>query len=286
MIIQLKDGRHLAYNEYGDPSGTPLFFFHGTPGSRNCIKDDPMIAHSRIRLILPDRPGMGLSDPHPARSFASWAEDVCETADALSIGKFHVAGGSGGGPHALACATYAPGRVISSTLISSAAPPDLPGLRKGMSRGNATGFFLAKYAPFVLHWAFSDYKKLVDKRPQVLVEATLKELCPRDREVLADFEDTDMFIEELREAFSQGSQGVCRDFLLVARPWNFDYTKIMAPVFIWHGLADTLMPCDPAKVLASMIPGCEAHFIDGAGHLMMEDEDLCRRILERIRSAG
>ncbi len=32
--ISLKDGRFLSYAEYGDPQGKPVFFFHGTPGSR------------------------------------------------------------------------------------------------------------------------------------------------------------------------------------------------------------------------------------------------------------
>ena len=33
-IITLSDGRRLGYAEYGDPTGWPLMFFHGTPGSR------------------------------------------------------------------------------------------------------------------------------------------------------------------------------------------------------------------------------------------------------------
>lgn len=162
MISILKDGRKLSWIEAGDPAGTPLFFFHGTPGSRNCIPDDPLIAEAGIRLILTDRPGMGLSDPHQKRSYQSWADDVCQLADSLSIGHFHVAGASGGGPHALACAVYAPQRVLS----------------------------------------------------------------------------------------------------------------------------DTLMPCAPSKLLAQMIPGCDTRFIANAGHLMLEDETICRQILEKVKNTG
>lgn len=32
--LQLPDGRTLAYAEYGDPDGTPVFSCHGLPGSR------------------------------------------------------------------------------------------------------------------------------------------------------------------------------------------------------------------------------------------------------------
>ena len=30
----LGDGRALAYAEFGDPSGKPVFYFHGFPGCR------------------------------------------------------------------------------------------------------------------------------------------------------------------------------------------------------------------------------------------------------------
>jgi len=34
QYAQLPDGRRLAYQEYGDPNGSPVFFFHGWLGSR------------------------------------------------------------------------------------------------------------------------------------------------------------------------------------------------------------------------------------------------------------
>jgi pimeloyl-ACP methyl ester carboxylesterase len=63
--LYLRDGRRLGYAEYGDPQGLPVFFFHGTPGSRfECghadIADD--FRRAGARLIAPDRPGIGLSD--------------------------------------------------------------------------------------------------------------------------------------------------------------------------------------------------------------------------------
>ena len=30
----LRDGRALSFAEFGDPSGKPVFYFHGFPGSR------------------------------------------------------------------------------------------------------------------------------------------------------------------------------------------------------------------------------------------------------------
>jgi pimeloyl-ACP methyl ester carboxylesterase len=75
--IQLDDGRRIAYCEYGDPHGKPVFFFHGTPGSRH----EPLLSHGAAqtygyRLIAPDRPGIGRSDRHNGRSLLGWADDV------------------------------------------------------------------------------------------------------------------------------------------------------------------------------------------------------------------
>ncbi|MBN2434203.1 MAG: alpha/beta hydrolase [Spirochaetes bacterium] len=287
LHITLSDGRKLAFIEIGDPQGVPVFFFHGTPGSRKCLKEDATaFIQNGIRIIAADRPGMGMSDPQAKRSFKGWAGDVRELADYLGIERYHVAGGSGGGPHALACGIYTSARVLSVTLISSAAPPDVPGLSKGMSKGNRLGFFAARYLPFLLRMGFKSYAKLVKKNPDALIHSIKKQLCPWDRAV---FEKADSeavmekaFIDELGEAFRQNPLYAAEDFLLVARPWNFDFTQLDMPVFLWHGEADTLMPAEPVRQLVKMIPGCDAAFIPEAGHLLLESEDVGKQILQKI----
>ena len=37
QLLRLSDGRQLGYADYGDPDGTPVMFFHGTPGSRRSV---------------------------------------------------------------------------------------------------------------------------------------------------------------------------------------------------------------------------------------------------------
>jgi pimeloyl-ACP methyl ester carboxylesterase len=58
--IRLSDGRRLAYAEYGDPQGKPVFFFHGTPGSRLFHHPDASVAASAgARIIAIDRQDSG-----------------------------------------------------------------------------------------------------------------------------------------------------------------------------------------------------------------------------------
>src|SRR5688572_7771596 len=102
--VRLRDGRTLAYAEYGTPQGRPLFWFHGTPGSRLQYIEFPESADLGLRVIAVDRPGCGLSDRKAGRTVAEWPADVAELADALGVDRYYVAGASGGGPYSLACA--------------------------------------------------------------------------------------------------------------------------------------------------------------------------------------
>ena len=93
------DGRTLAYCEWGDPQGAPVFSLHGTPGSRiTRHPDNEVYRRAGVRCITYDRAGYGLSTRLHGRSTAHAAADVAAIADALGIARFAVTGGSGGGP--------------------------------------------------------------------------------------------------------------------------------------------------------------------------------------------
>src|SRR5439155_19171014 len=102
--IRLSDGRRLAYAEWGVSDGFPVFYFHGTPHSRLWCPDEAATRSANVRLIAPDRPGIGLSDVKAARSYGDYPSDVVSLADALGIERFAVVGWSSGGADAGACA--------------------------------------------------------------------------------------------------------------------------------------------------------------------------------------
>jgi pimeloyl-ACP methyl ester carboxylesterase len=105
QVMWLRDGRRLAYTELGDPAGIPIFHQHGMPGSRLEHEAEPEFYRSMgVRVITPDRPGYGLSDPHPRHPLIGWPSDIVELADSLRIERFGITGLSGGGIYALACA--------------------------------------------------------------------------------------------------------------------------------------------------------------------------------------
>ncbi|MGA3021270.1 MAG: alpha/beta hydrolase [Thermoplasmata archaeon] len=121
--VHLADGRTLRVLEDGDPHGRPIFFLHGTPGSRLLYDRQVQDARRRgVRFVGYDRPGYGGSTPKPGRRVADGATDVISIADALGLDRFAVYGHSGGGPHALACGTLSPQRVVAVASVSSPAP--------------------------------------------------------------------------------------------------------------------------------------------------------------------
>lgn len=121
--IKLKDGRILAYEKYGDPKGKPFFYFHGWPASRLSGKHVAKAAEKlKLRLISPDRPGIGFSTFKPNRKLLDWPDDIIQLADHLGIKKFSVAGSSGGGPYVLACAYKIPDRLVSAAVIAGLGP--------------------------------------------------------------------------------------------------------------------------------------------------------------------
>ena len=125
--VTLRDGRALAYAEWGDPAGRPVVLFHGAPGSRLLCPDEDATVAAAVRLVTIDRPGYGRSDPDSDLSLLTWADDYAELHGLLGLPPCPIVGWSGGGPYALACAVRTPALVSSVGLAASVAPVEAMG---------------------------------------------------------------------------------------------------------------------------------------------------------------
>jgi pimeloyl-ACP methyl ester carboxylesterase len=147
-IVTLKDDRTPAYAEYGEATGTPVIGFHGMPGSRLVMKSvEKSAVAAQARLIAPDRPGYGFSQPNKHGTLLGYVDDVAALADALKIDCFAVMGVSGGGPYPLACAYKIPQRVTVAALISGIGPLSLPRATRDMLRMNKIMFTVGHFSP-------------------------------------------------------------------------------------------------------------------------------------------
>jgi pimeloyl-ACP methyl ester carboxylesterase len=269
LTFRLRDGRALGYAEYGDPAGRPVFFFHGFPGSRlsGAIGHDAAAKHG-ARVISIDRPGYGLSDFKPGRTFLDWPEDVTELAAALGIDRFGVAGISGGGPYAAACASAIPQRLTGAYIISGVGPFGAPGATDGMSRQNTILFWLGRRAPSLGGVLIRVMARAARNPSDKMMDRMARSMPEPDRVVLQQPDIRAAFIADFREAFRQGARGGIHELRMYSRPWGFRLEDITAPVQLWQGTADKNVPPSMGRYQASALPNCHATFMEGEGHLL------------------
>jgi pimeloyl-ACP methyl ester carboxylesterase len=177
------DGREVCYAVWGDRAGFPIMSLHGTPGCRlNRWPDEEVYRGLDVCLVTHDRAGYGRSTRRRGRSVAAEADDVALIADELGFDRFAVTGGSGGGPHALACAALLPDRVVRAVCVVGVAPLGTPGLERdvwleGQDPENVKEF----------EWAEAGEDVLTDELERL--QATILERVAADPStVLGDFE--------------------------------------------------------------------------------------------------
>lgn len=287
--IRLRDGRWLGYAEFGDPAGRPIFFFHGLPGSRLFRHPDDSIATALgVRLIVPDRPGVGLSSFKPKRTLLDWPSDVKELAEALGLDRFAIAGVSGGGPFTAACAYQLGPRLTAAGFVSSAGPMTAPDATAGMASRTRLSFQVASLGClpwWALYPSMVSVVRLARQQPEKIWQRALESSPEPDRIILLRPEVKAIFLESLPETYRQGPRGHIDDALLIAREWGFPLQDISVPTFLWHGTADIHASPAMGQYLTETIPRCQATFIPGAGHLLMFRADFWHDMLTTLISA-
>ncbi len=259
----------MSYEETGDPSGRPLFFFHGMPGSRFFHPHDEITLELGIHLITIDRPGYGESTFQPGRRILDWPRDVAELADHLGLKKFSVAGHSGGGPYTLACAHALPERVTQAVTICGAGPVEAPRAMEGMEPLNRFGFRFGRCIPWPLWQGIIRLVYRKKLHPSTSPSKKRSNRPPADEALWDYLEIREHCIASENEGFRQGLEGFAWDARLLTRPWGFRLEEIHVPVQLWHGTADNLTPFTMARYVASKVPGCSCHFCKDEAHLLI-----------------
>ena len=270
--IRLRDGRALAYAEHGSPSGQPIIHCHGVPSSRvegDLIFNGATAATLGLRLIVPDRPGMGYSDDKPGRKITDWPNDVLDLANALGLSTFTVLGSSGGAPYALACGALIPSRVRAVGVLGGIAPADAPGILASMSGSLKLMLRLGGFAPAVVRGLFRLNLRAVRRGGPRAAEQMAAWAPEPDRTLFKQEKIRNGFIKCFEEACRQGTHGPAADLGLIGRPWGFDLAAVKVPVLLWHGERDRNVPAASGRYLARVLPNCRAQFYAEEAHLSL-----------------
>ncbi|EXL75514.1 hypothetical protein FOPG_09530 [Fusarium oxysporum f. sp. conglutinans race 2 54008] len=125
QVIDLPDGRRLGYHEFGDPTGTPVIYIHGTPDSGVTLSgfEDPLAKRLGVRWIAPDRPGIGNSTFYPHRRVLDYPADLRTLIQHLELPNYRIIGTSGGTGYTLACAQALPREELLTVSICAGVGP-------------------------------------------------------------------------------------------------------------------------------------------------------------------
>ena len=271
QTITLKDGRKLGFSEHGDLNGKPVFFMHGNPSSRFLRYPDDSAKNLGLRIITPDRPGMGLSDFKPNRKPMDLPDDMVQLADHLKINTFSIFGASAGGVYTLACARKIPERLEKVVVLSGGVPFNYAADPfQGMAKNWKKIFVMFQKFPVWLQklmlWIG---KRKLDKDPEAAYQKMVLDSCHNeaDKKIALDPALKAWVIGHSGESMRQGTRGVIHEMKIVLSPWDFNPADIKKHVDLWYWEDDPLVPIQMGKYLASVIPNNTTHFFPGGGHL-------------------
>ncbi|WP_137145819.1 alpha/beta fold hydrolase [Mycolicibacterium sp. CR10] len=268
----LPDGRRLGYAEYGDPTGPVVLWFHGTPGGRRQL---PIVGRRAaealgLRVVLVERAGSGLSDPHSYDRVGDWATDMAHVADLLGADKVGVVGLSGGGPFALSCAGMPAmaDRVTAVAVLGGVTPSVGPDATASGAIDLARKFaplMSAARRPFAA--AVAGLLTPVIPLAHLAYSGLAAVMPDGDKRVFSNPEIEAMFIDDIVHVANGRFQALLDDARLFGRDWGFRLPDVNVPVRWWHGDADSIISLADAEAAVGHLPDVELTLMPDESHL-------------------
>jgi pimeloyl-ACP methyl ester carboxylesterase len=275
FTVRTSDGRVTGYYEYGEPSGRPVVALHGTPACGAGFAWADQRARTRgIRLLAPDRPGVGESDPWDRGDGATvgdYPPRLTAFADALDLQTFSVLGYSGGGPYALAAAHALADRVQAAAVVSGAGQVGVWASVDDFEATDRRLTRLANRAPALARAVLSLSAGAARVAPRASLRFAQFEMSTADRAVMAEFPSARAALAAFAQSCRRGAAGVVDDYGALGRPWGFAVEQISIPVRCWHASADRIVPIRHSDELVRRIAGAQLSRWDAAGHLAIVD---------------
>jgi len=267
QFFELGD-RRLAWRQYGDPAGRPALVVHQGLGCSVLPRGSDSLARDLgLRLICPERPGAGRSDPHPDFSFEAVGADMAALVRSLGARDLRVVGFMAGAPFAL-CAAAQLGGDVSRVMLASARPS---GQMTETEADRAHRMVLFRRRLLRNSWLadlmFALLRRQLSPR-QVERFVRTAASAPSDAAYLADHPGVVGYIcEYIVESLAVTSRGIADEVKCAARNPTLDLSGLTAPVSVWHGADD---PMASAEGIVAWMGGrvTETRVFPDVGHFM------------------
>lgn len=265
--LTLADGNQLGFAEFGPDRGLPMLFMHNVSGSRlqMPVPEQALFAQN-IRLIVPDRPGIGLSTWRRKFVMSSWVDAISALLDSLQLDTVLLVGHSMGGIYAMACAAQTPARFTGLGLVSTMAElvpdEDLAGMEEDMQKIVQLGVRHPRLARPLLRLSLR-------ATPDSYVDRRIQKLPRCDQALYRSEGFYQMAVAATRENMRRTAEPMIRDFLMLSRAWSFDVADIAMPVQVWHGDNDITSPLSSIQRLAGRLPDASLRVVPGETHMLL-----------------
>jgi pimeloyl-ACP methyl ester carboxylesterase len=254
----------LGRYRFGNPGGLPCLYFHGFPGSGlEPLFLDDLAKEKNLDIYAFDRPGYGDTEAILGFDFSAFYEKILSE---LPTSPIFVLGVSGGGPFASDFAARFGHRCRGLLLTCPLA---------GLNDAESFSSF-----PVAAQWGLKFFSKISDKTAwkifalESLRRRNLKEFSERFKHRLPEvdrfvFEQGSGFIHVMEKAKQQNFRGCVSDLRFYMNWKPSLHISRDFPIFLFHGLADTIVPSKNTEVYLKYWPWAKAQFYQHDGHFSL-----------------
>jgi pimeloyl-ACP methyl ester carboxylesterase len=282
----------MGFSSCGPRDATrTIFFLHGFLGSRlEGVGLSKLANKLQVRIVCPDRPGIGLSTFDSRRTLLDYPKDISRLATYLGIRRYGVLGGSGGGPYALACAKVLSKKNLSAVgVFAGLGPPD-QGFQDLRLASRLLAYFAVKFPSF-LRWLIERFcaSKVQDPDPETFrrfILAQVQRGNASERKALgSNPESLELLIRIVREALRQGGEGIVKECQVLAEPWGFRLSDVhFDGIRLWYGTDDINTPPRMGREMAKRLKNSKLKEYKGESHFTLFErcgEEALRDMLEK-----
>ncbi|KAF5624527.1 proline iminopeptidase [Fusarium sp. NRRL 52700] len=288
-VIDLPDGRRLGYHEYGDPTGTPVLYIHGTPDSGVTLSgfEDPLVKRLGVRWIAPDRPGIGNSTFYSHRRVLNYPADLRAFIEHLGLPYYRIIGTSEGTGYTLACAQVMPREELLAFGICAGVGPWEAGqagqselIQKLITVWKDQNEEFVKYMEGMFLAAAQDPDPA---KMEAVWREQIKGFKSEDREVLEKPNAFRSAVKVFRQVYAQGGAGHDLEMKLNTEPWGFNLEDIEYDgIRLWYGSADENTSPEMERYMAKMLPKAIYKEYMGETHYSIWKEALLAEFLKDL----
>jgi len=263
-FMTLSSGLRVAYREYGPTNGHPIIVCHNGYGCRVTIPRgyQEMCQRQNKRIIIPDRPGYGLT-PLDGGEPQDWNSELSEFIDRLEIDSYDLLGSVLGSVIALNYAAQADERLrkvrlSSPVFVNYSDDSDyLNGIFAPVTRliRASRRFTLEIYRLWLKSVTINlslHYRKMLENGFGVA-----------ERKIFGNDNTIELMIEGFQQGSSKGIEGIAREMVYCLSPKKIDLASINVPVELWWGSEDNRISLKGVENIAKQLPYAKIHMREG-----------------------